>query len=109
MVGPLVIAPAVPPAAAATGWPCTRPPLASFIAQKNVSSRARPIVYPALLAGIPIRSSFNKAHGRGVVKLTNLVAGHLLWLDVCVITGEWLHQLQFALNQSIMVRGKLPH
>ena len=78
------------------------------MAQKNVSYRARPIVYLALLAGIPLRSSFNKAYGRGVVKLTNSVAGHLLWLDVCAITGEWLHQLQFALNQSLMVRGKLP-
>ncbi len=97
MVDLLVIGPrpktvrAVPPAVNATGHPSTRLPLASFMPQKTVSSLAHPIVYLVLLAGLPLASGINKAHGRSVAKLNTPVADHLSWLDLCLIRGEWLH------------------
>src|SRR6267142_788346 len=109
---PLVIMPRPPEDRARCTSRCRRGssmrlPLASFMPQKTVRSLVRPIVYLALLTWLPLGSSFNKTHGRGVAKLTISIAGHLSSLDVCMRRGEWLHQLHFALNQTPMVRGRL--
>ena len=54
-----------------------RLPLAPSVPQKTVSSLPCPIVYCSQMPWLPYGSRFPMAHGRGVARLHNPVAGHL--------------------------------
>ena len=54
-----------------------RPPLAPSVPQKTISSLPCPIVDCAQMSWLPWGSRFSLAHGRGVAKLHNPIAGHL--------------------------------
>ena len=54
-----------------------RPPLAPSVPQKTVSSLPCPIVYSSQMPWLPCGSRFPMAHGRGVARLHNPVAGSL--------------------------------
>ena len=54
-----------------------RRPLARSVPQKTLGSLPCPIVYSVQIAWLPHGSTFSRAHGRGVARLPNPVAGHL--------------------------------
>jgi hypothetical protein len=59
-----------------------RLPLAPLVPQKTVSSLPCPIVYCSQMLWLPWGSRFPMAHGRGVTRLHNPVAGYLVWGEV---------------------------
>src|SRR5215831_3462260 len=67
-----------------------RPPLAPSVPQKTISSLPCPIVYCAQMSWLPCGSRFSLAHGRGVARLHNPVAGHLVREEVRTNQMGWL-------------------
>jgi hypothetical protein len=58
-----------------------RLPLAPVVPQKTVGSLPYPIVYCSQMPWLPCGSRFPMAHGRGVARLHNPVAGHRSWVE----------------------------
>ena len=67
-----------------------RLPLAPLVPQKTVSSLPCPIVYRSQMPWLPEGSRFHMAHGRGVARLNNAVAGHLSGVEVRTNQTAWL-------------------
>ena len=65
-----------------------RRPLASSMPQKTLGSLSCPSVYSVQLVWLPRRSTFARAHGRGVAPLGHAVAGHLYGLRPGLISTD---------------------
>jgi hypothetical protein len=67
-----------------------RPPLARSVPQKTLGSLPCPIVYSVQIAWLPHGSNFYRAHGRGVARLHNPVAGHLSRVETGTNQNGWM-------------------
>jgi hypothetical protein len=67
-----------------------RPPLARSVPQKTLGSLPCPSVYRVQIAWFPRGSNFFRAHGRGVARLHNPVAGHLSRVETGTNQKGWM-------------------
>ena len=67
-----------------------RPPLARSVPQKTLGSLPCPSVYRVQRAWFPRGSTFFRAHGRGVARLHNPVAGHLSRVETGTNQNGWM-------------------
>ena len=65
-------------------------PLARSVPQKTVGSLPCPSVYSVQITWLPRGSTFPRAHGRGVARLHNPVAGHLSKVETGANQNGWM-------------------
>jgi len=57
--------------------------------QKTVSALPRPVGYRSQMPWLPLGASFTMAHGRGVARLNNAVAGSLSGVEIRTNQTAW--------------------
>ena len=67
-----------------------RLPLARSVPQKTLGSLPCPIGYISQMSWLPRGSNFSRAHGRGVARLHQSVAGHLSRVETGANQKAWL-------------------